>query len=38
MELENPGGPLGIHVMPKSDVDGRLVSHYADYKINTRSI
>jgi len=25
IELENPGGPLGIHVMPSSDADGRLV-------------
>jgi len=28
IELENPGGPLGIHVMPSSDDSRRLVSRF----------
>jgi len=36
IELENPGGPLGIHVMPSSDDSRRLVtfSFYSDKNIH----
>jgi len=33
IELDNPGGPLGIHVMPSSDNPARLVYHLMQYII-----